>query len=219
MTLAEAVSKVLNGMPIHYYMAVDYEGVGNIVDAIGGVWYDVPFHMKYDDTTKGIEDLHIDIPAGRQHLDRENAVEFLRFRKTNDYYKRQGYHGYPDEDIGRIKAQQKFMEEAFRQALGPQLPKVVATVLENVESDLDGKTAFRLATKAASLTGDSVTGWTLPGEDHMKGGVSFYFLDEEGVEELLAKVYGQDLSAQGTGEVKNSGTTYETVDKGLQGNV
>ena len=96
MTLAEAVSKVLNGMPIHYYMAVDYEGVGNIVDAIGGVWYDVPFHMKYDDTTKGIEDLHIDIPAGRQHLDRENAVEFLRFRKTNDYYKRQGYHGYPD---------------------------------------------------------------------------------------------------------------------------
>jgi LCP family protein required for cell wall assembly len=35
--LAKAVSDVLQGMPLHYYMAVDYEGVGNIVDAMGGV--------------------------------------------------------------------------------------------------------------------------------------------------------------------------------------
>ena len=46
---AEAVSDVLLGMPINYYVVVDYDAVRAIVDEMGGVPIDIPFTMKYDD--------------------------------------------------------------------------------------------------------------------------------------------------------------------------
>ena len=123
---ARAVSDVLLGIPIHYYAVITYDGIGRIVDSIGGVPMDIPFHMYYKDPTDE-PPLYIDIPKGPIVLDSSNVGQFLRFRKGSP-----GYPGYPDGDIGRIKAQQEFMKSAFRQALGFQLPKVAKTVIQNV---------------------------------------------------------------------------------------
>jgi LCP family protein required for cell wall assembly len=51
---AKAVSDLLFGIPIHYYAIIDFEGVANIVESIGGVPMDIPFHMRYTDTNKTI---------------------------------------------------------------------------------------------------------------------------------------------------------------------
>ena len=97
------MSDLLLGMPIHYYAMVDYDGVSTIVDSMGGIPMDIPFRMRYNDPYDK-PPLHIDIPEGQQILDGEHAVQFLRYR-----------HGYPEGDIGRVKAQQAFMKAAFKQ--------------------------------------------------------------------------------------------------------
>ncbi|MDO4551954.1 MAG: LCP family protein, partial [Bacillota bacterium] len=135
---AEAVSELLLGMPIHYYAVIRDSGVEAVVDAIGGVPVDVPFHMQYSDPTDD-PPLYIDIPEGQQVLDGENAVDFLRYRK-----------GYSNGDIGRVEAQQAFIKSAFRQALSSGVVNAARVVIRNVDSDLPLGMATKIAAKAAA---------------------------------------------------------------------
>ncbi len=84
-------------------------GIAAIVDAIGGVDYDVPFRMQYSDPSQHLE---IDLQPGMQHLTGKQTVEFLRWRHNNDYSKQ-----YVNGDEGRVENQQKFLKELARQVL------------------------------------------------------------------------------------------------------
>jgi len=149
--IARAVSEVLLGMPINYYVVFDYDGVANIVDAMGGVPMDIPFAMKYKDPLDK-PPLIIDIPKGEQILDGEHAVQFLRYRK-----------GYPEGDLGRIKAQQQFMNNAFKQCVSLELPKIAKTVYDNITSDISLKAALFLAGKGVGITGEDINTYMMPG--------------------------------------------------------
>lgn len=180
---ATAVSETLLGMPINYYVVVDYDVVRKVVDSMGGVPMNITFHMHYNDPYDD-PPLKIDIPEGYQVLDGDTAVEFLRFRKGSG-----GYSGYPEGDIGRIKAQQEFVKSAFRQALGFSLPKVAKTTLDNVDSDLPLGMATKLAASAVGLDGEDMQTVMIPGESGTKDGLSYWFADEEAIEELLTQIY------------------------------
>lgn len=180
---ATAVSDVLMGMPINYYVVIDYEVVRKVVDSMGGVPMNITFHMHYNDPYDD-PPLKIDIPEGYQVLNGDKAVEFLRFRKGSG-----GYAGYPEGDIGRIKAQQEFIKSAFRQALGFSLPKVVKTTLDNVDSDLPLGMATKLAANAVGLDGDDMQTVMIPGKSGTKNGLSYWFPDEAGIEEMLTQIY------------------------------
>lgn len=180
---AAAVSDVLMGMPINYYVIVDYAVVKKVVDSMGGVPMDITFHMHYNDPYDD-PPLKIDIPEGYQVLNGDKSVEFLRFRKGSG-----GYAGYPEGDIGRIKAQQVFVKSAFRQALGFSLPKVVKTTLDNVDSDLPLGMATKLAANAVGLDGEDMQTVMIPGESGTKNGLSYWFPDEDGIEEMLTQIY------------------------------
>ena len=178
LSLAVAVSDLLEGIPINCYMKIEYDGVENIVDSMGGVPMNIPFDMKYVDPYDE-PPLHIDIPEGYQVLDGENAVKFLRYRK-----------GYPEGDIGRIKAQQEFMKSAFKQALGLNIISVARSVLDNVESDVDVKTVVSVAKKATNLSSDKIKTYTVPGEARNgDGGLSFWFADEAQIQQMLTEIY------------------------------
>lgn len=187
---AKAVSDVLMGMPIHYYVVVSYEGIGNIVDVIGGVPMDISFHMHYEDPSDE-PPLYIDFPEGPTIIDSSNVQEFLRFRKGNH-----GYSGYPEGDIGRVKTQQEFIKAAFKESLGFGLPKVAKTVLGNVDSDLSLSIALKIATKAVGLTGEDITTHLTPGDSGMKNGASYWWVDEEGVEAMLTEIYSPDETTE-----------------------
>lgn len=180
---AEAVSDVLMGMPIHYYAVVSYEGIGNIVDAIGGVPIDIPFHMHYEDPSDD-PPLYIDFPKGPTVIDSSNVEEYLRFRKGNN-----GYSGYTEGDIGRIEAQQKFVKAAFKESLGLGFPKVAKTVIKNVDSDLDLGMALKIAGKAAGLSEDDIETHLLPGTSGTKNGASYWWIDEDGIQNMLTEIY------------------------------
>ncbi len=189
--VAQAVSGILEGMPINYYMVIDYEDVEKIVDSMNGVPMEIPFHMVYNDPYDK-PPLHIDIPKGQQTLDGEHAVQFLRYRK-----------GYPQGDIGRIAAHQEFIKSAFKQALGWDLLKVVKTTMDEVESDFNVGLLLKVATKAVGLSGDDMQTWMVPGKSGMKDGLSFWFADETQTKEMLTEIYSLDEGGTSDGAIEN----------------
>ncbi|MDR0570001.1 MAG: LCP family protein [Clostridiales Family XIII bacterium] len=173
---AVAVSNVLLGMPINYYVVIEDKGVENIIDFIGGVPMDIEFHMKYDDP-RDKPPLHIDIPAGRQVLDGKQAVQFLRYR-----------HGYTEGDLGRVKAQQAFIRSAFKQALKTDMGKLMETVQENVVSDMPLSTMLYLVQKSIGLSGDELRTHTMPGVPMSKA-PWYVYPDTKEIEALIREVY------------------------------
>ena len=75
-----AVNK-LTGLNVKYYLTVDTKALRDLVDAIGGVYFDVPIDMDYDDST---QDLYIHLKAGYQLLNGRQAEWLVRFRHNNN---------------------------------------------------------------------------------------------------------------------------------------
>ena len=78
--LQDVVSDLV-GYPIDFYITIDLDGFVELVDAVGGVEFDVPVEMYYSDPT---QDLNIFFQPGMQHLDGQAAMEVCRFRKNGD---------------------------------------------------------------------------------------------------------------------------------------
>ena len=173
---AVIVSEILLGMPINCYAIIDYEGIEEIVDSMGGVPMDIPFRMKYSDPTDK-PPLYIDIPEGEQILDGEHAVQFLRYRK-----------GYVEGDIGRIKAQQTFMKSAFKQMLGTDLIKTTKVIFKNIDSDITLSTATSLATKAVGMESGSIETYIMP--NTLQDVAPYYvYPDSEGIAAMIEEIY------------------------------
>ena len=102
----------LVGFEPDYQVIVEWNAVGEIVDAMGGVWFDVPRDMNYDDP---YQDLHIHQEKGYRLLSGDDAMQVLRYRHDN---RKNGVTlGYPDGDLGRIKTQQAFLTAMVEQLL------------------------------------------------------------------------------------------------------
>ena len=80
---AEMVHRV-TGLPIPYWVAVDFDGFRRAVDAVGGVDIDVPRVLDDRQYPKGNSNayIHVHFNAGLQHMNGERALEFARLRHT-----------------------------------------------------------------------------------------------------------------------------------------
>ena len=122
----------LVGFEPDYQVIVEWDAVGAIVEAMGGVYYDVPRNMNYDDP---YQDLHIHQTKGYRKLSGSDVIQVLRYRHDTDIH-----YGYPDGDLGRIKTQQSLLKAMIEQLL--QLKNVTKigdfarAVKNNVTSDL-----------------------------------------------------------------------------------
>ena len=122
----------LVGFEPDFQVIVEWDAVGEIVDAIGGVWFDVPMDMNYKDP---YQDLVIDQKAGYRLLSGDDAMQVLRYRHDNNMA-----HGYAEGDVGRIKTQQAFLQAMAEQVLQPKNMTKAGPLIEafknNVETDL-----------------------------------------------------------------------------------
>lgn len=179
---ARAVSDVLLGIPINYYAVIDYNGVSKVVDSMGGVPMNIPFHMVYNDPYD-TPPLKIDIAEGDQVLDGETAIEYLRYR-----------HGYTQGDIGRVGAQQLFVKAAFKQAIGKDFIKVIKTTIANVDSDLPLGMALKIGTKGLGLEAESITTYLTPGASGTSNGASYWRTDSQEIELMIRQIYAPDVA-------------------------
>lgn len=165
--LLKEMKKIL-GYEIDSWAVVDVEAVEKLIDAIGGVYFDVPMDMKYTD---GAQSLVIDIKAGYQKLSGADAVKVLRFRK-----------GYANGDLGRINVQHDFIKALADQILDignvPNLGAAIKIYEEHVQSNLTAGNILFYAKHFLSMDTDNIQFVDMP---QMMGGLvngqSFIFIN------------------------------------------
>ena len=184
--LKKAVSHILDNVPIHHIVTLNYEGVEKIVDALGGVEINVPFHMKYKDPYSK-PPLNIDIPPGNQILNGKTSLEFLRYRKGNN-----NKGGYADGDLGRIKAQQEFLKSFIGKA-SENLITTVTKGFNHVKTDMNLLTTISYGRKALGMTSDDVEMKILPGKAEFKRigkkVLSYYIYNKNEIRKVLEEIY------------------------------
>jgi len=160
--LKNEVSELIGFMP-DYYVKIDWEIVGQMVEAIGGVYFDVPRDMWYVDP---YQDLAIDLDAGYQKLNGSQAMQLVRWRKNMDpkTYK----VIYTASDIERLEIQHSFLKAVLKQVLQfknvTRISELAKVFGENVVSDLTVKNLFWFGSQAimGGLSVDSVQFCTMP---------------------------------------------------------
>lgn len=181
------------GVPVDFYVSVDLKGFIALIDQIGGVEFDVPCDMDYDDP---YQDLHIHFKAGLQKLNGQQAMEVVRFRHNND---NTGYGGR--QDLGRIGTQQAFLKTVAQKLMKLEnVPAMAETFLKYVKTDLTLGNLMWLANQALSMGGmDAISFATLPGDGAgWYKGMSVYALDPEQVLEMtnsMLNPYATDITA------------------------
>ncbi len=177
--LLQRVGECIGFVPDGYAL-IGLNAFVELVDRMGGVVFDVPQDMYYDDPSQG---LHIALAAGEQTLDGRQAMGLVRFRKGNDG------KGYDEADLRRVSVQRDFLHEVARQWIGPKLllkaPALLRWVQENVETDLSPSNLSWLALSLIQSGGRIEAGGTLPGHAADILGGSYYVLEPEGVATLV----------------------------------
>lgn len=140
------------GFTVDFYVQVDLKAFEELVDAVGGVEFDVPMRMYYHDPA---QNLLIDLQKGPQLLNGENALKLVRYRK-----------GYADADIGRIRTQQAFLKAAAEQILAKQdkldLDEIVGIFLKYVKTDLTAGNLVWLGKEFYKMDSENITFTTIP---------------------------------------------------------
>ena len=198
----KAVNEI-TGLDIKYYVIVKTEALIQLVDAIGGVEFNVPIDMKYDDPT---QDLHIDLKAGTQKLDGEKAEQVLRFRHSNPD-KNGVMTTYPSEygndDFGRMRTQRDFISALLKQTLKPgnifKLGEILEIAHKNVETNLELSYIKDYIPYAVEFNTDNLQTATLPGTTpDMKdtNNVSIFVINKKLSTELIQSMFYGDSTEE-----------------------
>jgi len=170
----KVVSQLL-GTSIKYYVLVNFSGFKDIVDALGGITYDVE-----QDMDKSGEGIHL--KKGVQHLDGDKALQYVRFRD------------YPLADIERTQHQQKFLMALGREMLQastiPKLPRLVTEINRYVKTNLPATDLLKLASSASkNMENGNFVAQTLPGRLLDINGGSYWGVDPAEARQVLAKLF------------------------------
>lgn len=156
----------LLGFPVDGYVLVDLAAFQQTVDLVGGVDFDVPQDMHYDDDT---QNLHIHLTKGLQHLNGEQAMGLVRYRK-----------GYASQDIQRTQVQQQLLRALAKQCLSvaslTKLKEFADIFSTYVLTDLSVGNMLWFGTELMQCDFDQMQTFTAEGEGVMVNGISYYAL-------------------------------------------
>lgn len=204
----------LTGLDIKYYVVVKTEALIKLVDAIGGVKFNVPMRMKYTDTS---QNLVIDLEEGEQLIDGNKAEQLLRFRH-NDYQKGVGMTSYPseygDNDFGRMRTQRDFIIATLKQTLKPsnifKIGQILEIANENVDTNLELSFVKDYIPYAVELDTENITSATLPGttpDVSTTNGVSIFVADKKASKELIQSMFYADVTEENEDNTISNNTT------------
>lgn len=172
------------GIPIHYYIKVNLKGFISLIDYLEGVDINIPCNMDYDDP---YQDLHIHYKKGPAHLNGQQAMEVVRFRKNND--------GSGYSDVGRTETQQQVLVALAKKVLSwnniTRVNGFVEIFNESVDTNLTLNDMLYFAKEGINLDpSTAVETATLPGRgDGVYQGYNYcYELDPEGTLDLVNRL-------------------------------
>lgn len=165
------------GLDIDYYAEVDYEGLVEIVDAMGGVEYTVPEGINIDHG-----DVHL--RPGRTKMDGMDVLWYLRTRKI-----------YNNGDLGRVQTQQEFMKnivnELVKKSKTMNMPAFIESYFKYVKTNIPLSVMLDFARNISNFSSDKFTNYTVPGVANDIDGTSYYIPDYEKTWDLVDRVFGK----------------------------
>lgn len=181
----QTVSDLL-GIPVQYYVYTDFQGFIALVDAVGGVDYEVEKDMVYKTIADGPE-YDIDLKKGFQHLDGSMALQYVRFRHD------------ATSDFTRTERQRSFLKAVADKVISTtsiiKLPSILSQVTPFIDTNLDMNDMWKLGSVGydSSMGGsEQIPPMELLTEERTSGGASVIGFKSE--EEL--KQFVQDAMAE-----------------------
>lgn len=172
--MAKDAAGELLGLRVDYFLKVNFDGFSRAVDALGGVTVDIKTHMYYDDP---YQDLHIHFEPGRQRLDGDAALEYVRWR------------GDSGADLSRIQRQRDFLNSAFRRAVSPigllRSPLVLYALNKCIDTDMPVLMRPGIIASAALSYVKGIDTATVPGRVATIGDGSYYIADTKALQKLM----------------------------------
>jgi len=169
----KALEDVLE-MEIPFYLQINYQGVVNIIDTIGGIMVNIDEPMDYDDNAG---DLHIHFTVGEKRLDGSEVLEYVRFRES--------ILG----DRGRIERQHRIFKLLTEKLRDPKMllkfPKIYRNIRNNIWTNLNFWDFLALANEMRSFDYKNLRVQSLPGKSEYIRGVDYWVLDEKMAEEVV----------------------------------
>lgn len=151
-SMRKELIKNMMGFDVDSYVLVNLDACSQVVDAIGGVEFDVPINMNYDSKP---QDLHIHINKGPQTLSGEQFVQVMRFRSA-----------YSGGDLDRIEMQHKLLKALAEQMLQlkniPNITEVIKIVTDNMQTNMSGENILFFVKEFLKLDKDGIEFLTMP---------------------------------------------------------
>lgn len=221
----EAVNEI-TGLDIKYYVIVRTEALIKLVDAIGGVEFNVPQDMVYDDTS---QDLHINLKEGLQVLNGDKAEQLLRWRHSNP--DRRGVmttysSEYGNDDFGRMRTQRDFIVATLKQTLKPsnifKIGQILEIANENVETNIELSFIKDYIPYAVELNTEDIQTATLPGTTpnmSETNNISIFVADKTETQKLIQSMFHSDTTPESNETDTTSNNTTSTSSTGISSEI
>ncbi|MCL2842984.1 MAG: LCP family protein [Oscillospiraceae bacterium] len=152
--LVEEVGRITGFLP-DYYITIGLRAFIDLVDVLGGVEFNVPIRMQYNDPYQS-PPLHINLQPGEQQLTGEQAQQLVRFR------------GYPSGDIGRIETQHAFLHAVAGELLQignvARITDLAGIFIEHVDTNMPLGNLIWMGTQLMGMDEENLNFHTMPGE-------------------------------------------------------
>lgn len=178
-----ATVEKLIGVKIGYYCGFNMNVVKEVVNAMGGVDYDVDIEVKMNG-----RELH----PGMQHLDGQGVLDYCRQRKGSS-------------DIARIDRQQRMLTAILKQLKDTDqianIPSIYSAVEANIMTNLSIKQISSLALVALRMDMSQLSRYTLEGKAMDILGRDCYCLYVSRIENIVREVWGQSVNLDSENDV------------------
>ena len=174
----------LGGIQIPYYYGLDFEAVVDIVDAIGGIDYDVDQPFTSHDGKRHYN-------KGMHHLDGSAVLGYLRIRRAADGL-----------DSSRTARQRRMMVAIFQKLknenLFMQLPALINAAYSGIHTNTTLAQTTTLASYAAQLPTENIRTRAMYGSIRRAYEWGFCFVDQQNRIDLIREVFGLEVGPVGT---------------------
>lgn len=196
--LTSTLTKFLD-IPINHYMLIDFKGLIDVVDAIGGVEIDIPQRIEDEDENRESGNI-ITLEPGIQELTGKEALVFLRHRKT-----------LTDGALGRSNNHEVFMIAMVKELAKPtkwwRISGFLNTVQKSVLTNLSGKSIVNLYNQANLILKTDGVEALLPERLELTGHGSMIYTPSFG-----ANLYYYVLDSQSVNAIKTKLKSINTIE-------
>lgn len=178
----ETVENLLYGVPIDYYVKINFKGFIDIVNAVGGVDVNVPRSFRISTFGSRV----VTFKKGPMHLTGEEALPYVRMRKKD-----------PLGDHGRNKRQQEVVGKLLDKIVSLQslsnFTQITNAVGNNLSYSIDPSEFLSLATIYKDTPKKNIETLTAEVSDQKVDGVWYSFMsvnERQRISKILKEVLG-----------------------------